>query len=361
MSASYRLIMNRDFKGIVDDYSVKNVTPEERKKHDDYFRTLSNINMTRDKMDDDEDNVLFINWTVVGCIFNHFTRALMKEFGWDRFVQKLILTCPDSIRYGLRSDGSRAQGKFDVSDANLEYQAYSQIISMEILHKIDKNPNCEIGRRCAEFMRKYFTTVDKKTYSFFIDDSEEKISHDSPSACNLDDDSLNPYIRGTKVLKTTPEVRDPIDIDVDYPKECDGHLVSSMVLKFTKSNASRARMVKHGKLTPPSFSGVHASEKPPQLVCLENGKYRHIASFSLKELRQLGWDGAMYRSDTLENWVPYIEGYDSDDEDEYESFDRRKARKERTLGLPMEEAGKIMSVPNLGDLDGGVRYVQLKK
>jgi hypothetical protein len=74
MSASYRLVMNRDFTGVVDDYSLKNydmITPDQKKEHEVYLNTISNINMTRDRMDEDEDSkVSLTNWTQVGCIFN---------------------------------------------------------------------------------------------------------------------------------------------------------------------------------------------------------------------------------------------------------------------------------------------------
>ncbi len=173
MSASYRLIMNRDFKGLVDDYSVKNYTPEERKANESFLTTITNVNMTRDQMDDDEDNIVcFTNWTEVGCILNNFVRELMKELKWDSFVQKMIWKCPDSVRHGQRMNGARAKGKFGVSDTNLEYQAYSQIISSQILHAIDRDPNCKVGKDCADFMTKYFSKIDRMSYSFLIEDMD---------------------------------------------------------------------------------------------------------------------------------------------------------------------------------------------
>lgn len=113
-------------------------------------------------------------------------------------------------------------------------------------------------------------------------------------------------------------------------------------------------MVKPGKLSTETQVGL-----PPQLVPLSNGKFRHIASFTLKELHQIGWDGAMYRFDTLRTWVPYIDGYDSDDNDRYEPFDQREARRQRIVGLPLDEIGKFMKIdyPN----EEGYRIVQLKK
>ena len=72
MSASYHLIMNRDFTGMVDDYSVKNydmITPDQKNEQEVCLITLPKINMTRDKMDEDDNKkVCLTNWAQVGCI-----------------------------------------------------------------------------------------------------------------------------------------------------------------------------------------------------------------------------------------------------------------------------------------------------
>ena len=75
---------------------------------------------------------------------------------------------------------------------------------------------------------------------------------------------------------------------------------------------------------------------------MANVNYRHVASFTVKELRQLGWDGAMYNSQSVGTWVPSRDGYDSDPDDEYETFDRRKAHRSGAIGLPMDDINKVM-------------------
>jgi hypothetical protein len=419
MSASYRLVMNRDFTGVVDDYSLKNydmITPDQKKEHEVYLNTISNINMTRDRMDEDEDSkVSLTNWTQVGCIFNEFIRALMKEFEWDRVVQQLIWKCPDNVRHGQRSNGSRTHGKFEVSDVNLEYQAYSQIIYSQILHPIDQDPNCTIGKQCANFMKKYFATIDEKTYSFFIDDaphsspSSTSKSKDSPtieelqamsvsklkkmakelqldlSECfekrdivellvsgatclnsNVEIDDYDRYIRGTRVPKSTPEGANPLDMDIHYPHESNGTpnapFQAFSMYKYTKTKEAKVRIVKPGKLTPIGHLGdcPYDHAKSPQLVPLSIGKYRHIGSFSLKELRQIGWDGAMYNSVSVGTWVPLVDGYESDNSDRYEPFDQRKARRERIIGLPVEDIEKYMLIHDI-DESGEPSLVQLRK
>ena len=52
---------------------------------------------------------------------------------------------------------------------------------------------------------------------------------------------------------------------------------------------------------------------------------------------------------SLETWVPFIDGYDSDLDDTYEPFDRKEAEENRILGLPVEEVGSYMILPDVID------------
>lgn len=77
-SASYRRLVKRDFSLDVDDYSVVNVTDEQRKANKSLLDVISHINMTRDSMDDDEDAVIPTNFTRIGCILIDFICGLSK-------------------------------------------------------------------------------------------------------------------------------------------------------------------------------------------------------------------------------------------------------------------------------------------
>ena len=106
--------------------------------------------------------------------FNEFIRAQIKEFGSDRFVHECVQKCPDNIRHGQGSNGSRSHGKFQVSDVNLEYQAHSSI-----QHSMDHDPNYTFGKNWADLMKNYFSTIDEKTYSLFIDDAPPVSLHEN--------------------------------------------------------------------------------------------------------------------------------------------------------------------------------------
>jgi hypothetical protein len=77
-SASYRRLVKQDFtdEDDVAHYTILNATKEGRKHHAGLLDLLTRVNMTRDSMDDDEDFVLPINFSAVGCILLEFTNAL---------------------------------------------------------------------------------------------------------------------------------------------------------------------------------------------------------------------------------------------------------------------------------------------
>lgn len=123
-------------------------------------------------------------------------------------------------------------------------------------------------------------------------------------------------------------------------------LAGIMHFKYNVDGTPRARVVLPGKLTPYQDPTPYL-ETGSKLVPLPSGKYRHIASFSLEELRQLGWDGARYYSDSLkENWVPFVCGYDSDPGHEYEPFDIEAAKSLGVVGNPM--VGLYAQIPTQG-------------
>ena len=86
-----------------------------------------------------------------------------------------------------------------------------------------------------------------------------------------------------------------------------------------------------------------------------NGKYRHISSYSLDELIDLVWDGARCVSTKGKHaahgfFVPFVPGYDSDSEDEYEKIDIHAGKRAGTVGLPEDEVGLYMEFPDIENL-----------
>jgi hypothetical protein len=158
------------------------------------------------------------------------------------------------------------------------------------------------------------------------------------------------FIPGTKVERTRSMTADPLDPTLSYPARRHGKtmrrpLGGIMHFKYNIDGTPIARAVIPGKLTPYQDPTPYF-EDGSKLVKLPGGKYRHIASFSLEDLRRMGWDGAMYRSESLEEWVPFVCGYDSDPEHEYEPVDIESAKAAGVVGNPMR--GLYAEMPTQG-------------
>lgn len=127
------------------------------------------------------------------------------------------------------------------------------------------------------------------------------------------------------------------------------------------------RLLKPGTLTPVTDElETPYEDQGSKQVPLASGCYRHIASYSLKELLQMGWDGAKYNStDTLPGlYVPFVCGYDSDPDNVYVTLtkdDIVKARKEGLVGLPKSEEGLYMEVPDPSKSHDGMMQASLVK
>ena len=182
------------------------------------------------------------------------------------------------------------------------------------------------------------------------------------------------YIPGTRVKTDTTPAPNPLDPSLEHPKGRTGRtrgdpLQGIMGFKYENSGKPKARLIKPGKLTPfinksfindPIETEFPYEQLPNQQVSMRHAltkeKYRHIATFSLEELCKLGWDGATYQGHTFEGeWVPFVSGYDSDPEHEYEDFDIAVAKRNGIVG--QNDEGKYMVTPGIG---GKSSIVQLK-
>lgn len=140
--------------------------------------------------------------------------------------------------------------------------------------------------------------------------------------------------------------------------------------KYGKQGEPVVRLIKPGKYTPYKLSSdgdisTPYEERGSKMKRERSAKYRHIASYSMEELIELGWDGAMYNSVRGRHavkgcYVPFICGYDSDAEDDYEPINVQAGKLAGTIGLPPGEIGLYMILADLSNPDRG-QVVQLKK
>lgn len=78
--SSYRPLVKQDYtdKEGVAEYTLRNATKEAKEQYYSLSGVMVRVNTIRDAMDEDEDLVLPINFSVVGVILLEFTNALSE-------------------------------------------------------------------------------------------------------------------------------------------------------------------------------------------------------------------------------------------------------------------------------------------
>ena len=183
-------------------------------------------------------------------------------------------------------------------------------------------------------MQDYFGSISPDGYRFFVEPGNENMERRNPL------EGSYPYGSTGKTLE------DP--------------LVGFLHCKYSKRGKPTVRIVKPGKYSPRLANEAQSTpyqEKGSLMRRGASGRYRHIASYSMAELIELGWDGAKYNSKTISGqWVPFVPGYDSDEDDKYEPIDVQAGKQAGIIGLLPEEGGLYMTI--IGG-DGNRRLIQL--
>lgn len=265
--------------------------------------------------------------------------------GWDVVIDKAISQFPEILRTGKTMGGNKMKpGGFNASDLNLKFQGLAHICGT-FLAQLDASTNISSmsPERVAKFTQEFFEDRDTTEYTFFASDVGLSAGE---GRCPLD----GSYPIG----RTGLSAQEPLQAFMHY--------------KYSKRGGPVVRMIKPGKYTPchrTSHNNVDTpySEGGSKLFPGPSGKIRHIASYSMDELIALQWDGAMYHSSKGRHaargtWVPFVCGYDSDSADEYDPIDLELARENGIVGLPRDEVGRYMEVPNM---QGGRDLVKLNK
>jgi hypothetical protein len=295
--------------------------------------------MARDAMDEDEDLVLSTNFPAVGCIMLEFVNALSNHLHWRDIISSAITNYPEFMRTGKTVGGREMKG-FTKSDLNLKIQALAHFWG-NLLAKLDANPSSIDLAGIIDFMSNFFAAIPSKRYQFFVvKDEQLQPTRRSPL------EGTYPYGRTGKTAQ------DPLPGFMHY--------------KYSKSGQPVVRIIKPGRQTPYVMSPDGSAETPyeetgSKLPRQPNGKYKHIASYSMEELVDLGWDGATYTSTkgrhaARGHHVPFICGYDSDEADTYEPIDLAAGKRNGVIGIPREENGLFMTIPG----PQGLQMMQIK-
>lgn len=226
-------------------------------------------------------------------------------------------------------------GSFKASDLNIIRQGVSNYWGAMMCH-LDHEPAVEDKvlddlEKVSAFTERFFSNVSREEYVFFVKASE----------CSFMPERRNP-LKGPYPYGRT-------GLTIDEPLQ--GYIYA----RFNRSGKLDSRMIYPGKITPfkPDAGGfaqpiLRGEKDDSKVVLLPNGKYRHIASYTLDELIDFGWDGSWYTSsrgkhDATDMFVPFIDGYDSDEEEEYEPFDVEAGKRAGTIGRPTELKGRYMA------------------
>jgi hypothetical protein len=172
-SASYRLLVMRDFSGEDADCSITHVSAKRKgflRRTSVFFNAITRINMARDSMDKDEMDLLPVNLPHVGGILNEFCEDLSKELGWDGLLQIMVQTCPAEVRNSTTHGGNRKQSGFHRSDENLRRQALAHFWSGIILSELDHCSVCDakVAQKAAAFMTLRFGSMSVDRYTFIV-------------------------------------------------------------------------------------------------------------------------------------------------------------------------------------------------
>lgn len=347
-SRSYRRLVLQDFtdeEGVAD-FTVRNVTKEAKKECSAFFDLLTRVNITRDAMDDDESLMLTsTNMTVVGCILLEFVNAFSEHMGWDAVIQEFLEKFPDFMRTGKTMTGKKMRpGDFSTSDVSLKQQgrAYEWGIFLSQLDMNSTDAQQQVIK-AVEFMVDFFRNISKEKYTFFVEnDVQVKVAR-----------MRNPREGSYPYGRTGKTPQDP--------------LPGFLHFKYNKAGEPVVRVIKPGKhtpliLTPDGEAQTPYKECGSKMPREPNGKYRHIASYSMEELVALGWDGATYTSTrgkhaAVGHHVPFVAGYDSDEEDDYEPINVAAGKRAGVIGLPPDENGLYMTIPSM---DGGTRLGKIR-
>jgi hypothetical protein len=255
----------------------------------------------------------------------------MKK-GWNEIIHEIMSSFPEETRTGNTMGGRKMKpGGFNASDLNFGRQGMAHMYAA-FLGKLDSGDNNDMrmdADSVVAFTTDFFKDIDKERYTIFIEKDEEP---QQPRRTPLE--GSYPYGRTGRTM------RDP--------------LLSFIHYKYSKRGKPITRTIKPGKYTPyvTSQDGdicTPYQEQGSKMKRERNGKFRHIASYSMEELISLGWDGAMYlsmqgRHAAEGHYVPFICGYDSDPDDDYEPIDIQAGKRAGIIGLSDDDNGLYMSV-----------------
>ncbi|GAX22888.1 hypothetical protein FisN_24Lu228 [Fistulifera solaris] len=160
-SASYRRLIQHDYRSYTPQ-STANKELSEAGKHQDFMvDLLARFKMIRDAMEEDGNNVLPVNFAVVGSILLDFMDALSDHMGWADMMEEVA----------KNYRGARL-GESSMSELNVKDMALSSMWG-RLLSCIDRDctdqliPEFDLDK-VSVFTKSFFDKVDKTRYIIWV-------------------------------------------------------------------------------------------------------------------------------------------------------------------------------------------------
>lgn len=183
------------------------------------------------------------------------------------------------------------------------------------------------------------TKVIRDTAATTSSDAAKNDEHATTRTENMENEELDTTLT-TAATRTNPI---PCTLHLSYTSR--GNERARLV--YCPGPGSRKEALADIRNTPTT---TPSGSTPNQLVPLPSGRFRHISTFTRTELQQVGWDGSSrYSSSTCQGeWVPFIAGYDSDEDHNYEPIPSKLLEAQKQAGIVgiFPETGVYVTIPD---------------
>lgn len=156
ISTSFRYIVERDFSGLIKDFSQGNgVSPLSRAGSTSILKNYIERQEALEQKMTDECFKLSVNYPKLAWVLNDFVSQLASHMGWDEIIDE----CVSGIMAEWK--GSKQSKK--------EY-AINALVGDRIFGELDWLPDgaeFKESKKCASFLRTYFSTIKTDDICFF--------------------------------------------------------------------------------------------------------------------------------------------------------------------------------------------------
>ena len=122
-------------------------------------------------MDEEENNVVSVNFSAAGSVLLEFVDALSDHMGWTRRIHDSVRNSHELV--SIRQDAAMGTAAFDVRTRRHALVNYWE----HILFSVDRDTTEQLSsvfdlQKIAAFTKSFFDKVEKNRYIFFVGENE---------------------------------------------------------------------------------------------------------------------------------------------------------------------------------------------